>query len=162
MHSHCLYYLYHLLKHYVDPFIHVKNQHSLYASCILSLYLHTYTFKSHELFNSAEFLQPCATVSNIALIYEHFWNHGKELVKLKKRLSNHHTVVCLWGVCLFCLTPSLWGRPWERIKREHMVMKREWRGAANHMIQCTDDVLQNCTTETYIILLTTVIQINLI
>ena len=41
-----------------------------------------------------------------------------------------------------------------------MVMEGDltWSGA--HTVQCMDDVLQNCTPETYIILLTNAIPIN--
>ena len=39
-----------------------------------------------------------------------------------------------------------------------MVMEGDWGG--KHTIQYTDDVLQNCTPETYIILLTNATPIN--
>ena len=39
-----------------------------------------------------------------------------------------------------------------------MVMEGDWGG--KHTIQYTDDVLQNCTPETYIIFLTNVTSIN--
>ena len=39
-------------------------------------------------------------------------------------------------------------------------MEGDLTGGREHTIQYTDDVLQNCTLETYIILLTTITPIN--
>ena len=41
-----------------------------------------------------------------------------------------------------------------------MVMEGDLTWSVEHVIQYTDDVLQNCTPETYIILLTNVTTIN--
>ena len=43
-----------------------------------------------------------------------------------------------------------------------MVMEGDLTWSGEHKIQFTDDVLQNCTPETYIILLTNVAPINTI
>ena len=47
---------------------------------------------------------------------------------------------------------------WEvkRVKEGKMVLEGDLTWGAEHTIQCTDDVLQNWTPETYIILLTNV------
>ena len=42
-----------------------------------------------------------------------------------------------------------------------MVMERDLTWGGEHTIQYTDDVLQNCTPETYIIALTNVTPVNL-
>ena len=42
-----------------------------------------------------------------------------------------------------------------------MVMEGELTSGGEHTIQCTHDILQNCTPETYIILLTNATPINL-
>ena len=41
-----------------------------------------------------------------------------------------------------------------------MVMEGDLTWGGEHTVQSTDDVLQNCTSETYIILLTDIIPIN--
>ena len=41
-----------------------------------------------------------------------------------------------------------------------MVMEGDLTWGGEHTVQCTDHVLQNCTPETYIILLTDVTPIN--
>ena len=41
-----------------------------------------------------------------------------------------------------------------------MVMEEDLTWGGEHTVQCTDDVLWNCTPETYIILLTNVTPIN--
>ena len=41
-----------------------------------------------------------------------------------------------------------------------MMMEGDVTWGGDHTIQCTDGVLQNCTAETYIILLTQVTPIN--
>ena len=41
-----------------------------------------------------------------------------------------------------------------------MVMERDLTQGGEHTIQYTDEVLQNCTTETFIIILTSVTPIN--
>ena len=43
-----------------------------------------------------------------------------------------------------------------------MMMEDDWTLGGGHTIQYTDNVSQNCTFETYIILLTNVTSINLI
>ena len=42
-----------------------------------------------------------------------------------------------------------------------MVMEGDLTWGGEHTIQCTHDILQNCTPETYIILLTNATPINL-
>ena len=48
----------------------------------------------------------------------------------------------------------------EEVNGGQMVMEGDWTLGGEHTVQCADDVLQNCTPEAYIILLTDVTPIN--